>query len=50
MAFDFKKEYKIGGFFEYVVPPLEGFWWQDRYPFAGFCFQSRCCLGGRDSG
>lgn len=21
--------YKIEGFFEYVVPPLEGFWWQD---------------------
>ena len=20
---------KIEGFFEYVVPPLEGFWWQD---------------------
>ena len=19
----------IDGFFEYVVPPLEGFWWQD---------------------
>lgn len=22
-------DYKIEGFFEYVVPPLEGFWWQD---------------------
>lgn len=21
--------YKIDGYFEYVVPPLEGFWWQD---------------------
>ena len=21
--------YKIEGFFDYVVPPLEGFWWQD---------------------
>jgi len=20
---------KIDGFFEYVVPPLEGFWWQE---------------------
>lgn len=29
MAFDYKKEYKIEGFFEYVVPPLEGFWWQE---------------------
>ena len=24
-----KLDYKIEGFFEYVVPPLEGFWWQD---------------------
>lgn len=23
-----KSNYKIAGFFEYVVPPLEGFWWQ----------------------
>ena len=25
----YKTDYKIKGFFEYVVPPLEGFWWQD---------------------
>ena len=25
----YKGTYKIEGFFEYVVPPLEGFWWQD---------------------
>lgn len=25
-----KTEHKISGFFEYVVPPLEGFWWQDN--------------------
>lgn len=24
-----KGTHKINGFFEYVVPPLEGFWWQD---------------------
>ncbi len=24
-----KKEYKIDGYFEYVVPPLEGLWYQD---------------------
>lgn len=24
-----KGPHKIEGFFEYVVPPLEGFWWQD---------------------
>lgn len=25
----YKGAHKIDGFFEYVVPPLEGFWWQD---------------------
>ena len=25
----YKGTYKIDGYFEYVVPPLEGFWWQD---------------------
>lgn len=25
----YKTDYKIEGFFEYAVPPLEGFWWQD---------------------
>ena len=25
----YKGNYKIDGYFEYVVPPLEGFWWQD---------------------
>lgn len=24
-----KGDHKIDGYFEYVVPPLEGFWWQD---------------------
>lgn len=26
----YKGSHKIKGFFEYVVPPLEGFWWQDN--------------------
>lgn len=25
----YKGDRKIDGYFEYVVPPLEGFWWQD---------------------
>lgn len=29
LKMSYKTEYKIEGFFEYVVPPLEGFWWQD---------------------
>ena len=24
-----KTDYRIEGFYDYVVPPLEGFWWQD---------------------
>lgn len=24
-----KTDYRINGYFDYVVPPLEGFWWQD---------------------
>lgn len=34
IAFTLKMSYKtphqISGFYEYVVPPLEGFWWQDN--------------------
>lgn len=26
----YKGDYKIEGFFQYVVPPLEGFWWQEN--------------------
>ncbi len=29
LRMSYKSDYKIDGFFEYVVPPLEGFWWQD---------------------
>ena len=29
LKMSYKTEYKIEGFFEYVVPPLEGFWWQN---------------------
>lgn len=25
----YKGDHKIDGFFEYVLPPLEGFWWQE---------------------
>ena len=29
LKMSYKSDYKIEGFFEYVVPPLEGFWWQE---------------------
>lgn len=30
LKMSYKTDYKISGFYEYVVPPLEGFWWQDN--------------------
>ncbi len=27
LRMSYKTDYKIDGYFEYVVPPLEGFWW-----------------------
>jgi len=29
LRMSYKSDYKIEGFFEYVVPPLEGLWWRD---------------------
>lgn len=29
LKMSYKTDYQIEGFFEYVVPPLEGFWWQE---------------------
>jgi hypothetical protein len=29
LKMSYKGDYKIKGFFDYVVPPLEGFWWQE---------------------
>jgi hypothetical protein len=36
----YKSDYKIDGFFEYVVPPLEGFWWQDNVDGADYADKS----------
>lgn len=29
LKMSYMTDYRIEGFFEYVVPPLEGFWWQE---------------------
>lgn len=29
LKMSYKSSYQIDGFFQYVVPPLEGFWWQE---------------------
>ena len=36
LKMSYKTDYKIEGFFEYVVPPLEGFWWQDNVDGVGY--------------
>ncbi|MCI8387909.1 MAG: transcriptional regulator [Clostridiales bacterium] len=38
----YKSDHKISGFFEYVVPPLEGFWWQDGTD--GFDYSNKSSL------
>lgn len=30
LKMSYKTDYKIENFFQYVVPPLEGFWWQEN--------------------
>lgn len=30
LKMSYKTDHQIAGFFEYVVPPLEGFWWQEN--------------------
>ena len=29
LKMSYKTDYRIKGFYDYVVPPLEGFWWQE---------------------
>ncbi len=55
LKMSYKTDYRIEGFYDYVVPPLEGFWWQegtDAINYAdksGFCWISsrRRILNGR---
>ncbi|MCR5188861.1 MAG: GyrI-like domain-containing protein, partial [Treponema sp.] len=41
-----KGGYKIADFFDYVVPPLEGFWWQEKEnsALAGFDYSDKSSL------
>lgn len=36
----YKGAHKIDGYFAYVVPPLEGFWWQDGSPTINYADKS----------
>ena len=31
LKMSYKTDYKIENFFEYIVPPLESFWWQENF-------------------
>ena len=39
-------DHRIDGYFDYVVPPLEGFWWQEKngVPIAGFDYNDKASL------
>ena len=38
-----KTDYQIEGFFDYVVPPLEGFWWQEGIEGVDYSDKSSFC-------
>ena len=38
-----KTDYRIEGFFDYVVPPLEGFWWQEGVDGIDYGDKSKFC-------
>lgn len=39
LKMSYKTDYQIEGYFDYVVPPLEGFWWQEGVD--GFDYKSK---------
>ena len=43
LKMSYKTDYKIEGFYEYVVPPLEGFWWQERVDGIDYSDKSTFC-------
>jgi len=43
LKMSYKTDYKIKGFFEYVVPPLEGFWWQEGVDGIDYTDKSTFC-------
>ncbi len=43
LKMSYKGDYKIDGFFEYVVPPLEGFWWQEGIKGVDYLNKDKFC-------
>ena len=43
LKMSYKTDHRIDGFYEYVVPPLEGFWWQDGAEGINYSDKSTFC-------
>lgn len=43
LKMSYKSDYRIEGFYEYVVPPLEGFWWQEGIDGMDYGKKDRFC-------
>ena len=43
LKMSYKTDHRIEGFFEYVVPPLEGFWWQEGVDGVDYSDKSTFC-------
>lgn len=43
LKMSYRSDYRITGFYEYVVPPLEGFWWQDGIAGVDYSDKSTFC-------
>ncbi len=43
LKMSYKSDYKIDGFFEYVMPPLEGFWWQEGIQGVDYLNKDKFC-------
>ena len=43
LKMSYKTDYRIEGFIDYVVPPLEGFWWQEGVEGIDYSDKSAFC-------
>ena len=43
LKMSYKTDHRIEGFYEYVVPPLEGFWWQEGIDGIDYSDKSTFC-------
>ena len=43
LKMSYKTDYRIEGFYDYVVPPLEGFWWQEDVDGIDYSDKSTFC-------